>query len=54
MADASSQSRQGNRPVLMWTPGEHVKEWGALSRHVHLDEALPSAQLTGPRAKVRF
>lgn len=37
-----------------WVAAEHVKEWGALARHVHLEETLPSAQLTDPRAKVRF
>lgn len=37
-----------------WVAAEHVKEWGALARHVHLEETLPSAQLTGPCSKVRF
>lgn len=54
MADASSNSWQGNRAVLKGASAEHVEEWGALARHVHLAEALPSAQLTGARAKVRF
>ncbi len=38
----------------MWAPAEHVEEWGALARHVDVDVALPSAQLTAPRPKVRF
>lgn len=49
----------GDRPASLesspkWVAAEHVKEWGALARHVHLEETLPSAQLTGPCAKVRF
>lgn len=37
-----------------WVAAEHVEEWRALARHVHLDEALPSAQLAESRVKVRF